>query len=104
MLPYALVGDVFVRAHDGDVVAAEPEGIIDCGEVTVGKGAWFLGDIDAEARLLLLEVDRRRHHSVTQREYARKRLKRARSTEEMAGHGFRRRHHGLRVVTQRSAN
>src|SRR6185436_3506601 len=53
---------------DGDVVAAKAEGVVEPGDVAIGERALLAGDIELHRRIEVVEIDRRGHHAVAQRE------------------------------------
>ena len=78
---------------EGDVVAAEAEGVVQRGEVAVraGRAPWWR--CRARPRVEVVEVDRRRHHPVVEREHGGDRLQRAGGAEQVAGHRLGAGHH-----------
>ena len=75
-----------LRKASGDVVAAEAEGVVERGDVARGQVALLGGDVELTGVLGVVEVDRRRHDAVVQRQHRGDRLQRAGGAEQVAGH------------------
>src|SRR3954451_13336316 len=71
---------------DGDVGAAEAERVVEGHEVAGRQVTRLGGDVEVDGRVLVVEVDRRRHDPVVYGEHGRQRLEGAGPTEQVAGH------------------
>src|SRR3954447_7536500 len=71
---------------DGDVGAAEAERVVEGHEVARRQVTRLGGDVEVDGRVLVVEVDRRRHDPAVYGEHGRQRLEGAGPTEQVAGH------------------
>ena len=80
---------------DGDVGAAEAEGVVQRRDVAVRQVAGLGGDVEVDLGVLVVEVDRRRDDPVVQGEHGGDRLEGAGAAEQVPGHRLGAGHHDL---------